>query len=61
MAHQYSDNRCSDNQYSNKTLTCTECGEKFTWTAGEQQFYAERRLKNQPKRCKPCRDRKRGS
>ena len=27
-----------------KTLTCCECGNEFTFTASEQEFYAENRV-----------------
>ena len=37
-------------------LVCEECGQKFLFTAGEQEFYAEKGFQNQPKRCKACRD-----
>ena len=36
--------------------SCKECGNEFTFTAGEQEFYAERGFQNEPQRCKPCRD-----
>lgn len=38
-----------------KTLVCAECGKEFTFTAGEQEFYASRGLLNEPKRCPDCR------
>jgi len=38
-----------------KTLTCRECGQEFTFTAGEQEFYQSRGLQNEPKRCPECR------
>ena len=44
--------------YQDKTLECKDCGEEFIFTAGEQEFYAERGFQNEPQRCKPCRDRK---
>ena len=28
--------------YEDKILVCKECGNEFTFTAGEQEFYAER-------------------
>ena len=28
--------------YQDKTLICKECGQEFVFTAGEQEFYAER-------------------
>jgi len=42
--------------YQDKTLKCKDCGEEFIFTAGEQEFYAEKGLMNEPQRCKPCRD-----
>lgn len=42
--------------YEDKTLKCKECGCDFTFTAGEQEFYAEKGFVNEPQRCKPCRD-----
>lgn len=41
--------------YADKVLTCRECGAEFTFTAGEQEFYATRGLRNEPGRCPPCR------
>ena len=38
-----------------KTLTCRECGQEFTFTAGEQEFYLSRGLMNEPGRCPECR------
>lgn len=31
--------------YQDKTLICKDCGAEFVFTAGEQQFYAEERLR----------------
>ncbi len=47
--------------YENKTLVCMDCGEEFIFTAGEQEFYAEQGYQNEPKRCKPCRQKKKGT
>ncbi|CAA9586986.1 MAG: hypothetical protein AVDCRST_MAG18-4026 [uncultured Thermomicrobiales bacterium] len=41
--------------YQDRTLTCADCGQDFTWTAGEQEFYAQRGLTNEPRRCPDCR------
>ena len=41
--------------YNDKTLACGDCGQEFTFTAGEQEFYASRGLMNEPKRCPECR------
>lgn len=37
-----------------KTIVCRDCGQEFTFTAGEQQFYASRGL-SEPTRCSGCR------
>ena len=42
--------------YEDKTLICKECGAEFTFTAGEQEFYASKGFVNEPQRCKACRD-----
>ena len=42
--------------YEDKTLVCKECGNEFVFTAGEQEFYAEKGFQNEPQRCKSCRD-----
>ena len=42
--------------FEDKTLTCKECGAEFVFTAGEQEFYADEVLVNEPQRCKTCRD-----
>ncbi len=41
--------------FEDKTLTCVDCGKEFVFTAGEQEFYAEKQYQNEPKRCKECR------
>ena len=45
-----------DHMYEDKTLVCKECGNEFIFTAGEQEFYAEKGFVNEPQRCKACRD-----
>lgn len=42
--------------YQDKTLVCKECGKEFTFTAGEQEFYAQHGFENEPQRCKECRN-----
>lgn len=37
-----------------KTLTCADCSQSFTFTASEQDFYAERGF-TEPRRCPSCR------
>ncbi|WP_456272486.1 zinc-ribbon domain containing protein [Bacillus sp. AK031] len=36
-------------------LKCFECGERFNFSVGEQQFYKQKGF-TLPKRCKECRD-----
>ena len=43
--------------YQDKTLTCKDCGQEFVFTAGEQEFYAEKGFQNEPTRCKGLRHR----
>jgi CxxC-x17-CxxC domain-containing protein len=42
-------------EFQDKTLTCKDCGEEFVFTAGEQEFYAEKGFENEPGRCRECR------
>ena len=37
-----------------KTLVCRDCGQSFTFTAGEQEFYSSRGY-TEPQRCPDCR------
>lgn len=41
--------------FEERTLTCTDCGCEFTFTASEQEFYKEKGFENDPKRCMDCR------
>lgn len=41
-------------EMSDRTLTCRDCGEEFTFTGGEQEFYTERGF-SEPQRCPSCR------
>ncbi len=41
--------------YEDKTLICKDCGKEFIFSAGEQEFYAEKGFQNEPIRCKDCR------
>ena len=38
-----------------RNLTCKDCGAEFVFTAGEQEFYAEKGFTNEPQRCPECR------
>ena len=40
---------------ADKTMCCCDCGETFLFTVNEQEFFKEKNLKNEPKRCPNCR------
>ena len=44
---------------SDKNLTCRDCGSTFVFTAGEQEFFAEKGFTNEPTRCPACRSARR--
>ncbi len=39
---------------ADQTLTCRDCGQSFTFTSGEQEFYTSRGF-SEPTRCPDCR------
>ena len=41
--------------YTDRTLTCVDCGQDFIHTADDQQYYAEKGFSSEPKRCVSCR------
>ncbi len=45
-------------EFFDKTLTCRECTKEFLFTAGEQLFYKQKGLQNEPGRCPECRIRR---
>lgn len=47
--------------YADKTITCRDCGMDFVFTAGEQEFYAQKGFTNEPSRCPSCRQQRKGS
>ncbi len=47
--------------YQDKELVCKDCGNTFVFTAGEQEFYAEKGFQNEPQRCKECRTAKKAA
>jgi len=42
-----------------KVLVCRDCGNEFTFTVGEQEFYMSRGLEREPTRCRECRSARR--
>mmetsp|Transcript_21553 Transcript_21553/g.36270 ORF Transcript_21553/g.36270 Transcript_21553/m.36270 type:complete len:110 (+) Transcript_21553:47-376(+) len=47
--------------FTDKTLNCKDCGADWVFSAGEQEFYAEKALENEPTRCKECRKEKKAA
>ncbi|MBQ9478167.1 MAG: zinc-ribbon domain containing protein [Selenomonadaceae bacterium] len=47
--------------FEDKTLVCKDCGKEYIFSAGEQEFYAEKGFENEPARCRDCRDKRRRS
>jgi CxxC-x17-CxxC domain-containing protein len=45
-------------EFQDRAIKCIDCGSDFTWTVGEQVFFHDKGLKNEPKRCKPCKQAK---
>jgi CxxC-x17-CxxC domain-containing protein len=41
--------------FTDKQIQCVDCGKEFTFTAAEQEFFAQKGYTNEPKRCLPCR------
>ena len=42
--------------FEEKSLTCSDCGANFTFSAEEQELFQSRGYTNEPKRCSPCRE-----
>lgn len=43
-------------EFVDRQLTCMDCSQPFVFTAGEQEFYERKGFKEEPKRCKNCRE-----
>ena len=41
--------------YEDKSIQCSDCGTTFTFSADEQEQFAQRGYTNDPKRCPSCR------
>jgi len=41
--------------FTDKQITCVDCGNEFTFTSAEQEFFAQKGYTNEPKRCLACR------
>ncbi len=47
--------------YQDKQIQCADCGANFSFTAGEQEFFASKGYTNEPKRCPSCRQSRRNN
>lgn len=45
-------------EFQDRVLTCVDCGSEFVFTAGEQSFFRDRNFKNEPRRCKACKNKR---
>ena len=41
--------------YTDRTLTCVDCGIEFVHSAADQEYYAQKSFTSDPKRCASCR------
>jgi CxxC-x17-CxxC domain-containing protein len=41
--------------YTDRTLTCVDCGVEFIHSAADQEFYVQKGFTSEPKRCASCR------
>ena len=41
--------------FQDKTIVCSDCGQEFVFSAGEQEYYAQKGFTNEPRRCPACR------
>jgi CxxC-x17-CxxC domain-containing protein len=41
--------------YTDETLNCADCARPFTFTSGEQEFFAQKGFTNKPNACPDCR------
>jgi CxxC-x17-CxxC domain-containing protein len=46
--------------FVDKTITCVDCGQPFTFTAGEQEFHQSKGFTTEPRRCPRCRTARKG-
>ncbi len=41
--------------FQDKTLECSDCGQEFTFSVEDQEFFQSKGYTNEPKRCPECR------
>ena len=44
--------------YQDRTLHCVECDSDFIFSVDDQEYHASKGFENDPKRCNPCRERR---
>ena len=47
--------------FTDKNVTCADCGKEFVFSSTEQEFYASKGFTNEPKRCPDCRQARKSS
>src|SRR6185436_9162826 len=47
-----------ETEHHDRTIKCVDCAGDFIWTAGEQVVFHDKGLRNEPKRCTPCKQAK---
>jgi hypothetical protein len=47
-------------RFTDKKLICVDCGHEFVWS-GSERFYFWSRALATPKRCQPCRERRKAT
>jgi CxxC-x17-CxxC domain-containing protein len=47
--------------FTDKNITCADCGKEFVFSAADQEFHASKGFTNEPKRCTACRETRRST
>ena len=55
------DRSFQDRTFQDRSLKCADCGDDFIFTSGEQSFFHDKNFKNEPKRCRNCKQKRQGS
>ncbi|MFV0250183.1 MAG: zinc-ribbon domain-containing protein [Bacilli bacterium] len=48
-------------EFQDKVITCKDCGNEFTFEAGQQRHFHSLGFTNEPVRCPKCRDARKDS
>ena len=59
--HTYAPRRTTLVTYSDRTLSCVDCGVEFIHSAADQEYYQQKGFVSDPKRCTSCRASRRAS